>query len=78
VPGRFQIMEHAAHDLRDLLSLARMLRGFAEEHAGDNNRALFLDTAVVLEERAHFIANSEDAGELEHETAIHAPVDMLV
>jgi hypothetical protein len=76
--GRFQVMTYEAHGLRNLLSLARMLRGFAEEHAHDNNHALFLSTAVALEERAHFIANAEDTGELEHDTAIHAPVDMVV
>ena len=71
-------MENAAHDLRELLSLARILRGFAEEHVHDNNHTLFLSTAVALEERAHFIANTEYAGDLEHDTAIHAPVDVMV
>jgi hypothetical protein len=71
-------MAYEAHELRNLLSLARMLRGFAEEHTHDNNHALFLGTAVALEERAHFIANTEDAGDLEHDTAIHAPVDVMV
>ncbi len=55
-----------------------MLRGFAEEHALDNNHALFLGTAVALEERAHFLATTGHPDELEHDTAIHAPVDLVV
>jgi hypothetical protein len=71
-------MDYDVHDLRELISLARMLRGFADEHAHDNNHALFLGTAVALEERAHFIATTEHPDELEHDTAIHAPVDLVV
>ncbi len=51
-------MGNAVQGLRDLLSLARMLRSFAEEHVHDNCHALFLSTAVALEARARFIATS--------------------
>ena len=75
---RFQDMGYAVHDLRDLLSLARMLRGFSEEHAHDNNHDLFLNTAVALEARAHFMATTDNLMGLERDTAIHAPVNLLV
>jgi hypothetical protein len=71
-------MGYAVHDLRELLSVARMLRGFAEEHAYDNNHDLFLSTAVALEARAHFMATTIHMDTLESDTAIHAPVNMLV
>ena len=71
-------MGYAVDGLRDLLSLARLLRGFAEEHVNDNYHAVFLSTAVALEARAHFLATREHVGGLEHDTAIHAPVNMLV
>jgi len=73
-------MAFDAQNLRDLLSLARMLRRFAEQHNYDANRELFLATAVALEARAHFLAtapNDEAAG-LEHDLALHAPVNQLV
>jgi hypothetical protein len=69
-----------AQNLRDLLSLARLLRRFAEQHNYDANRELFLTTAVALEARAHFLAaapNGEAVG-LEQDVALHAPVNQLV
>lgn len=69
-----------ARNLRELLSLARMLRGFAEQHRYNSNRELFLATAMALEARAHFLAttpNGETAG-LELDVALHAPVNQLV
>ena len=71
-------MGYAVHDLRDLLSLARLLRGFAEEHAHDNNHDLFLNTAVALEARARFMATTNNATGLERDTAIHAPVNLVI
>ena len=71
-------MGYAVQGLRDLLSLAHMLRGFAEEHINDNYHAVFLSTAVALEARARFIATADHVEGLEHDTAIHAPVNMLV
>jgi hypothetical protein len=71
-------MDYAVHDLRDLIALARILRSFAGEHAHDNNHALFLSTAVALEARAQFMATTGHMDELEHDAAIHAPVDMVV
>ena len=73
-------MAFDAHNLRDLLSLARMLRRFAEQHQYDANRDLFLATAMALEARAHFLAttpNGEPAG-LKLDLALHAPVNQLV
>ena len=77
-PGGFHGMGYAVHDLRDLLSLARLLRRFAEEHAGDSTHALFLDTVVALEARAHFLATANDVTGLEQDTALHTPVNMVV
>ena len=71
-------MGYAVHDMRDLLSLARMLRSFAEEHAHDNYHALFFDTAVALEARAHFMAHSSRPKGLEQDMALHAPINMTV
>ena len=73
-------MAIAAQNLRDLLSLARMLRRFAEQHHYDANRDLFLATAMALESRAHFLANTIDAEPvgLERDMALHAPVNQLV
>jgi hypothetical protein len=71
-------MEHAAHDLRELLSLAHILRSFAEDHAHDNCHDLFLNTAVMLEQRARFIATAGDADGLEHDISLHAPINMMV
>jgi hypothetical protein len=77
-PRRSPNMGYAVHDLRELLSLARLLRRFAEEHSRDTTHALFLDTAVSLEARAHFLATAHDVSGLEQDTALHAPVNMVV
>ena len=68
-----------AQNLRDLLSLARMLRRFAQDHAYDPNRTLFLAAATALEARAHAIATLP-GGEtaLQRDAALHAPVNRLV
>jgi len=73
-------MAFNAQNLRELLSLARMLRRFADEHKYDVNRELFFATAAALEARASFIATAPD-GEtvaLERDIALHAPVNQLV
>ena len=48
-------MEHA-QQIRDLVSLARMLRYCADEDAHQAQQDLFLDTAAVLEHRARELA----------------------
>jgi len=73
-------MAFDAQNLRDLLSLARLLRRFAEQHNYDANRELFLSTAIALEARAHFLAEAPDGKPvgLERDSALHAPVNQLV
>lgn len=73
-------MARDVQNLRDLLSLARLLRRFAEQHNYDANRELFLATAAALEARTHFLATAP-AGEtaaLERAIAPHAPINQLV
>ena len=72
-------MTNAPQNLRDLLSLARMLRRFAEEHTYDNHRALFIATAIALEDRAHMIADAQDitVASSERDKALHAPVNCM-
>lgn len=67
-----------AQNLRDLLSLARMLRRFAQHHEYDPNRTLFLAAATALEARAHAIATLPGGAALERDAALHAPVNRLV
>ena len=69
-----------AQNLRDLLSLARLLRRFAEQHTYDANQELFLSTAIALEARAHFLAEAPDGQPigLERDSALHARVNQLV
>jgi hypothetical protein len=71
-------MGYAVQDLRDLLSLARLLRRFAEERHHDHGGDVFLNTAVALEARAHYLATTNDVCGLEQDTALHAPVNMMV
>jgi hypothetical protein len=73
-------MGQAAQNLRDLLSLARMLRRFALERSHDNHHVLFVSTAMALEARAHTLATTPQAAamDLECAGALHAPVDRLV
>ena len=74
-------MGHAAESLRELLSLARMLRRFALEQTQDNHHVLFISTAIALEARAHLLAESVDAPALvdvERDNALHAPVNCVV
>jgi hypothetical protein len=49
-------MAQDANYLRELLSLARMLRRFALEQGHDNHHVLFISTAMALEARAHDLA----------------------
>ena len=74
-------MGQAAENLRDILSLARMLRRFAMEQTHDNHHVLFISTAIALETRAHELANGEIAAagtDPERDDALHASVDCLV
>ena len=74
-------MGHGAENLRELLSLARMLRRFAQEQTHDNHHVLFISTAIALEERARFLATSAEApvaADLAQDNALHAPVNCLV
>jgi hypothetical protein len=68
-----------AQNLRDMLSLARLLRRFATERQYDPNRELFLATALALEARAHAIATAPDGetAELERDIALHARVNIV-
>lgn len=67
----------SVHDMRDLLSLAKVLRRFAEEHANDNYHDRFISTAMELEARAHSVAAGHAPG-LGRELALYAPVNRLV
>jgi hypothetical protein len=73
-------MGQATQNLRDLLSLARMLRRFAIERSHDNHHVLFISAAMALEAHAHALATTPQAAamELERANALHAPVDRLV
>jgi hypothetical protein len=73
-------MAFDAQNMRDLLSLARMLRRFAEQHQYDSRRNLFLVTAAALEARAHALAAAPDgnAGPQERDGALHAPVNRVI
>jgi hypothetical protein len=69
-------MEHAQH-IRELVSLARMLRMCADEYTHRAQHDLFLDTAAVLEHRARELTASWDMPEDEDAT-LHARVDLLI
>jgi hypothetical protein len=74
-------MSHAAENLRELLSLARLLRRFAQEQTQGNHQALFVSTAIALEARAHLLAAAIEAPapvDLARDQALHAPVNYLV
>jgi hypothetical protein len=74
-------MSHAAENLRELLSLARLLRRFAQEQTRDNHQLLFVSTAVALEARAQLLATAIEAPgpvDLVRDQALHAPVNCLV
>jgi hypothetical protein len=78
--GAFLLMGQPAQNLRDLLSLAGMLRRFALEQTHDNHHVLFISTAMVLEARAHGLATRPQAAamDMERDNALHVPVDRLV
>ena len=62
------------------MSLARMLRRFAQEHTYDANHELFVATSMALEARAHFLAAMPEGTlvNLERDLALHTPVNLLV
>ena len=70
-------MEHA-QQIRDLVSLARMLRYCADEDAHQAQQDLFLDTAAVLEHRARELAATGDAVDEDEDAALHARVNLLI
>jgi hypothetical protein len=74
-------MSQAAENLRELLSLARLLRRFAQEQTQDNHRLLFVSTAMALEARARLMAEAVEAPaplDMARDQAMHAPVNCLV
>jgi hypothetical protein len=74
-------MSQAAENLRELLSLARLLRRFAQEQTQDNHRALFVSTAMALEARARLMAAAIETPVLVdpvRDQALHAPINCLV
>ena len=74
-------MSQAAENLRELLSLARLLRRFAQEQTRDNHQMLFVSTAMALEARARLLATAIAAPapvDLMRDKALHAPVNCLV
>ena len=70
-------MEHA-QQIRDLVSLARMLRYCADEDAHQAQQDLFLDTAAVLEHRARELAATGDGVDEQEDAALHARVNLLI
>jgi hypothetical protein len=78
--GGDYLLMTTAQTLRDILSLARLLRRFAEERTCDNHHDLFMTTAAALEDRAHSMANAEEAPawNLARDPALHAPVNCCV
>lgn len=70
-------MEHAQH-IRDLVSLARMLRSCADEDSHQARHDLFLDTAAVLEHRARELATAGEPLDEAGDASLHARVDLLI
>ena len=75
-------MEYAVQDFREMLTLARLLRRVAQEHAYDAQCDLFLNAAAALEGRAFAIVNADGrtgpALQAQIEPARHAPLNLLV
>jgi hypothetical protein len=73
-------MGQAVKDLRDYLSLARVLRRFVDSHPADANHDLFVTTATALEARARFLAQTHRVRpeELRRDVALHAPVNLVI
>ena len=71
---------YKAHELRDLLSLAGLLRDFADHHLGDASRDQFVSTAEALEARAHALADMPEVNlaALPRNMSLYAPVNRLV
>lgn len=72
-------MGYAADDLRNLLSVAKKLRGLAQESPAAADRSLYLAAAVALEARAAWLAGHlPEARYDQEEPVLHRPVDLLV
>lgn len=69
-----------AENLREILSLARTLRRFAQEQTYDNHHALFTATAIALEARAQLLAAAVETPapvDPVRDQVLHAPVNCL-
>jgi len=57
-----------------------MLRGLASGHDQDPSYDQFLSTATELEARAHALATTDPAAprDPKRDTALHAPVDLVI
>ena len=73
-------MGTGTQNLRDVLSLAKLLRRVAERHIHDRFYDQFLSTASELEERANVFArtNQPFAADLEREVVLHAPINLVI
>ena len=71
-------MGQASQNLRNIVSLARMLRNLANQHTRDRSYDQFLSTAVELEAQAHHLAAAGQGQELERDVALHAPVNLVI
>ena len=74
----FLAMGYTAQNSKDFLALARMLRNYAERHAGDCNNALFLSTAAVLEGEARLAAASPVVGPAGGGDVLHDPINVVI
>jgi hypothetical protein len=73
-------MGQAVQNLRDILALARRLRDLARGYTHDRVQGQLLTAAAELEARAQFLATDKDTSpvNIKRDTALHAPVDLLI
>lgn len=78
-------MAYTAQNSRDFLALARMLRDYAQRHPGEENNALFLSTAEVLEGQARLaastagrVANGVRARAFASSDTLHDPINVVI
>ena len=77
-------MGYTAQNSRDFLALARMLRDYARRHPGEDNNALFLSTAEVLEGQARLAASTASPARAirprpaESSAALHNPINVVI
>ena len=70
-------MSQAAQNLRDILALARMLRGLAGQHTHDQTYDQFLETATELEQRARRLSTAAST-DLKRDEALHSSIDLRI